>query len=299
MSASRCSSPGWRAPLPGGVSGCGRSSRRTCRTTPRSPPMAARSAAPRHCRRGPAAPRRSVDMNPVLLKPQSEGAAQIVLHGRVRGSAAARDYRTLAPSLLPRGAGRLRAARRRRRSGPRGGGRQPGRDQPARRRHRQYGVRRGRRCAGRADRRHRARRRDRPAGRHARAAVAGRAGAACRLYRQQVPRRRPAVRRRRRGDRRAHRAGAASESCRISPMPRCCPPRIRWRCLRPIRRLRAAVPALRRGRGGGGRTPVKIAVPVLPRIANFDDLDPLRAEPGDRPRDGPAGPSAAARRRAW
>jgi adenosylcobyric acid synthase len=41
------------------------------------------------------------DMNPVLLKPQSEGAAQIVLCGRVRGSAAARDYRTLAPSLLP------------------------------------------------------------------------------------------------------------------------------------------------------------------------------------------------------
>lgn len=29
--------------------------------------------------------------------------------------------------------------------------------------------------------------------------------------------------------------------------------------------------------GGAG---VKIAVPVLPRIANFDDLDPLRAEPG-------------------
>src|SRR4051794_18039390 len=41
------------------------------------------------------------DMNPVLLKPQSEGAAQIVLCGRVQGSAAARDYRTLAPSLLP------------------------------------------------------------------------------------------------------------------------------------------------------------------------------------------------------
>src|SRR3954468_4076410 len=41
------------------------------------------------------------DMNPVLLKPQSDGAAQIVLCGRVQGSAAARDYRTLAPSLLP------------------------------------------------------------------------------------------------------------------------------------------------------------------------------------------------------
>src|SRR3954453_4508753 len=33
------------------------------------------------------------DMNPVLLKPQSDGAAQIVLCGRVSGSIAARDYR--------------------------------------------------------------------------------------------------------------------------------------------------------------------------------------------------------------
>jgi adenosylcobyric acid synthase len=41
------------------------------------------------------------DMNPVLLKPQSDGAAQIVLCGRVHGSLAARDYRTLAPKLLP------------------------------------------------------------------------------------------------------------------------------------------------------------------------------------------------------
>jgi adenosylcobyric acid synthase len=41
------------------------------------------------------------DMNPVLLKPQSGGTAQIVLNGRVRGNAKARDYRKLAPSLLP------------------------------------------------------------------------------------------------------------------------------------------------------------------------------------------------------
>src|SRR6476620_4565489 len=36
------------------------------------------------------------DMNPVLLKPQSEGAAQLVLCGTVQGSPAARDYRKLA-----------------------------------------------------------------------------------------------------------------------------------------------------------------------------------------------------------
>ena len=41
------------------------------------------------------------DMNPVLLKPQSEGGAQIVLNGWVWGSASAGEYRRLAPSLLP------------------------------------------------------------------------------------------------------------------------------------------------------------------------------------------------------
>src|SRR5271170_1021930 len=41
------------------------------------------------------------DMNPVLLKPQSESGAQIVLGGRVWGSASAAEYRRLAPSLLP------------------------------------------------------------------------------------------------------------------------------------------------------------------------------------------------------
>jgi len=41
------------------------------------------------------------DMNPVLLKPQSEAGAQIVLGGRVWGTACAREYRQLAPGLLP------------------------------------------------------------------------------------------------------------------------------------------------------------------------------------------------------
>ena len=43
----------------------------------------------------------ATDMNPVLLKPQSESRAQIVLHGRVWGTASAAEYRRLAPSLLP------------------------------------------------------------------------------------------------------------------------------------------------------------------------------------------------------
>jgi adenosylcobyric acid synthase len=45
--------------------------------------------------------RPTTDMNPVLLKPQAAGAAQLVVGGRVRGALAARDYRMLAPSLLP------------------------------------------------------------------------------------------------------------------------------------------------------------------------------------------------------
>ncbi len=43
----------------------------------------------------------TIDMNPVLLKPQTDGMAQLVVAGRVRGSVSARDYRAQAPSLLP------------------------------------------------------------------------------------------------------------------------------------------------------------------------------------------------------
>ncbi len=42
-----------------------------------------------------------VDMNPVLLKPQTEIGAQVVVQGRVRGNATARDYQTLKSELLP------------------------------------------------------------------------------------------------------------------------------------------------------------------------------------------------------
>jgi adenosylcobyric acid synthase len=42
----------------------------------------------------------SVDMNPVLLKPQSGTGAQIVLRGKVIGNAEARDYQDWKPKLL-------------------------------------------------------------------------------------------------------------------------------------------------------------------------------------------------------
>jgi adenosylcobyric acid synthase len=44
----------------------------------------------------------TVHMNPVLLKPQSETGAQVVVRGRVEGNAQARDYHALKPTLLPR-----------------------------------------------------------------------------------------------------------------------------------------------------------------------------------------------------
>ncbi|MEQ8709495.1 MAG: cobyric acid synthase [Rhodospirillales bacterium] len=44
----------------------------------------------------------SVHMNPVLLKPQSDIGSQVVVQGRVFGNARARDYYDLKPQLLPR-----------------------------------------------------------------------------------------------------------------------------------------------------------------------------------------------------
>ena len=44
----------------------------------------------------------SVHMNPVLLKPQSETGSQIVVQGQVFGTARAREYQALKPSLMPR-----------------------------------------------------------------------------------------------------------------------------------------------------------------------------------------------------
>jgi adenosylcobyric acid synthase len=43
----------------------------------------------------------NVDMNPVLLKPQSGDGAQVVVRGRVRGTARAREFQELKAKLLP------------------------------------------------------------------------------------------------------------------------------------------------------------------------------------------------------
>lgn len=44
----------------------------------------------------------SVHMNPILLKPQTDMGSQIIVQGRVFGQAKARDYYTLKPKLLPK-----------------------------------------------------------------------------------------------------------------------------------------------------------------------------------------------------
>jgi len=43
----------------------------------------------------------SVHMNPILLKPQSNIGAQIVVHGKVHGTAKAAEYMAMKPKLLP------------------------------------------------------------------------------------------------------------------------------------------------------------------------------------------------------
>lgn len=42
----------------------------------------------------------SIHMNPILLKPQSETGSQIVVHGKVWGQAKAREYKSIKPKLL-------------------------------------------------------------------------------------------------------------------------------------------------------------------------------------------------------
>lgn len=42
----------------------------------------------------------TVHMNPVLLKPQTESGSQVVVHGQVKGRAEARDYQTMKAELL-------------------------------------------------------------------------------------------------------------------------------------------------------------------------------------------------------
>ena len=168
----------------------------------------------------------SVHMNPVLLKPQSEVGAQIIVQGQVWGQARARDYQDLKPQLLPfildsfsRLAGGLRHRDRR-------GRRQRLGSQSPPQRHRQYGLRPGGRRARGARRRYRPRRRHREPRRHPDGSGARGCRSDRRLHRQSDARRRLPFRRRHGLHRRTAPAGRRWASCPSLPRPSACPPRM-------------------------------------------------------------------------
>ena len=90
----------------------------------------------------------SVHMNPVLLKPETETGAQVIVQGKRWATLNARDYGKREERAPAGGAGELRHAWKQRRPGARRGSGFAGGDQPARGRHRQYGLCRGGRRAG-------------------------------------------------------------------------------------------------------------------------------------------------------
>ena len=211
----------------------------------------------------------SVHMNPVLLKPQSEIGAQVVVQGRVVGNAPRRaNIRPGSRSCCGRCSTASRACRREADLVLVEGAGSAAEVNLRARRHRQHGLCARRRRAGGADRRHRPRRRHRADRRHeGRARPRGRRDDR-RLPRQQVPRRSRAVRRR---------------ACA------CIAERTGWPSLGlvPFFADAARLPAedavaLERRAGRAGRAASRSPSPLLPHIANFDDFDPLRAEPGVR-----------------
>jgi adenosylcobyric acid synthase len=200
------------------------------------------------------------DMNPVLLKPNSDTGAQVIIHGRAvtsMNAVAYHDYKAIAMQAVLASHERL--------SGLSGGdGRRrglAGRDQPARRRHRQHGLCRSGRLPGDPGRRHQPWRRVRPPGRHAGAAVAQRAGAGQGLRHQPLPRRH-----------------------------RLLQPGLDWleqRTGKPVLGVLPYVTDLHLEAEDGidvrqadkGERLLKVVVPVLPRISNHTDFDPLRLHP--------------------
>ena len=85
----------------------------------------------------------SVHMNPVLLKPETDTGAQIIVQGKRWGTLRAKNYLEKKSGVAAGGAGEFCLPRPRRRYRPGRRRRQPGGDQPSRWRHRQHGICRG------------------------------------------------------------------------------------------------------------------------------------------------------------
>ena len=209
------------------------------------------------------------DMNPVLLKPQAESGAQIVVHGRVWGAAGASEYRRLAPGLLPavlasfyrltesadlvlvEGAGS--PAEVNLRDGDIANmGFAEAADVPVL----LIGdIERGGVIA-------------QLVGTHALLSTSERALLAGYIVNKF------------RGDIRLFDGGITALNARTGLRCFGVVPYFAAATALPAEDSLALAPTPSRTAAGEGRGPVRIAVPLLPRIANFDDLDPLRAEPG-------------------
>ena len=213
-------------------------------------------------------------MNPVLVKPEADTRSQVVVLGEADREISRLPWRERRARLWPVVARvAARAARRLRRRRDRGRG-QPGRDQPARRRHRQHGASRSRSrrpvllCCD-IDR----------GGAFAHllgtwhCLAEPRARPARGLPAQPLPRRRVAARAR------ARRGSRSAPACRRSASSR----GSNGRCPR-----RTAS----RSRAPGAATG-RIAIVALPRIANLDEFAPLGAARALRPQRRPRSRRAA------
>ena len=167
----------------------------------------------------------TVDMNPVLLKPQSEIGAQVVVQGRVIGAAKAREYQALKPKLLDAVLASFSRLKAEADLVIVEGAGSAAEINLARRRHRQHGLRPRRPLPGRPCRRHRPRRRVRPGSGNCGRARGRRSRDHRGLHRQQVPRRREPVRRRHADSGRVHRLARLRPRRRSSPRPPACRPK--------------------------------------------------------------------------
>ena len=217
----------------------------------------------------------STDMNPVLLKPQSDGMAQLIVCGRVHSTLAAREYRAFAPSLLPQ----VLAAFHRLAAVAdlvlvEGAG------SPAEINLRQGDIAN----MGFAEAA------DVPVALIADiergGVIAQLVGTYALLSPSEQARLTGYIVNKFRGDPRLFDGGVAAIGERTGLPCFGVVPYLPDAALLPAEDSMALSLPSMSGEGGPGRSPtgegsrIKIAAPLLPRIANFDDLDPLRAEPG-------------------
>ncbi|MGY3411322.1 hypothetical protein ACVWZV_007435 [Bradyrhizobium sp. GM5.1] len=134
------------------------------------------------------------DMNPVLLKPETDVGAQVIVQGKRIATARAREYAAMKPSLMGAVLESFERLKARADLVLVEGAVQPGRSEPAQGRHRQYGFCAQGRCAGRAGWRHRPRRGHRATRRHQDGDRPGRCRDDPGICHQQVPRRSHIVR---------------------------------------------------------------------------------------------------------